>query len=282
MKKDELGNRMKTHYEDRTRFMLPRRAYTIMRIDGKAFHTYTIGLKEPFDDGLIEDMDATACYLCKNIQGAKFAYVQSDEISILITDFDKIGTNAWFDNNIQKMVSIASSLATAEFNRLRLKRNVELMLKFSINKVSDNNETVINRAANFIDRFKLATFDARVFTIPLEEEVVNYFVWRQQDTVRNSIQSVAHSMYSTNELKHKNGSEMQEMIFQKGINWNDYAPRYKRGRFISKHPMDLNTPFSGAENVQYSYKRNVWSTGDCPTFSKDRDFILAYTRPNED
>jgi tRNA(His) 5'-end guanylyltransferase len=270
-KKDALGVRMKEYYEDRTRFMLPRRAYTIMRIDGKAFHTYTIGLKEPFDDGLIEDMDATACYLCKNIQGAKFAYVQSDEISILITDFDKIGTNAWFDNNIQKMVSIASSLATVVFNRLRMLRYVEeqRIAGFPI-------------TSNGLMKLKMASFDARVFTIPLEEEVVNYFVWRQQDTVRNSIQSVAHSMYSTNKLKYKNGSEMQEMIFQKGINWNDFAPRYKRGRFISKHVVDLNTPHTGIQNVERSYKRSIWTSGDCPTFSKDRDFILAYTRPNED
>jgi tRNA(His) 5'-end guanylyltransferase len=131
-------------------------------------------------------------------------------------------------------------------------------------------------------KLKMASFDARVFTIPLEEEVVNYFVWRQQDTVRNSIQSVAHSMYSTNKLKYKNGSEMQEMIFQKGINWNDFAPRYKRGRFISKHVVDLNTPHTGIQNVERSYKRSIWTSGDCPTFSKDRDFILAYTRPNED
>ena len=120
--KDDLGNRMKDSYENRTRFMLGRRSYTLMRIDGKAFHTYTKGLDRPFDAGLIYDMDETTKYLCKNIQGAKFGYVQSDEISILITDFDDIASEMWFDGNLQKMCSISASLATAEFNRLRMKR----------------------------------------------------------------------------------------------------------------------------------------------------------------
>ena len=120
--KDELGDRMKKAYENRTRFYLPRRAYSILRLDGRSFHTFCKGLKKPFDAGLIADMDATACYLCKNIQGAKFAFVQSDEISILLTDFNEIGTDAWFDGNIQKMVSVAASMATAKFNQLRLIR----------------------------------------------------------------------------------------------------------------------------------------------------------------
>jgi tRNA(His) 5'-end guanylyltransferase len=123
--KDELGDRMKEFYEDRTRFKLVRRTNTIIRVDGKAFHTYTKGLKRPFDQGLMDDMDATAEFLCQNIQGAKFAYVQSDEISILITDYDDISTHAWFDGNLQKMSSIAASLATARFNQLRMARSAK-------------------------------------------------------------------------------------------------------------------------------------------------------------
>jgi hypothetical protein len=163
--KDTLGDRMKEYYENRTKTYLPRRTYTLIRIDGKAFHTYTKGLNRPFDDQLMDDMDETAIYLCKNIQGAKLAFVQSDEISILLTDFDKLQTSAWFDGNIQKITSVSSSLATAKFNELRPN--------------------------------KLALFDSRVFTIPSKVEVENYFIWRQQDTVRNSISSVAQSLYSS-------------------------------------------------------------------------------------
>lgn len=228
--KDTLGDRMKENYENRTRTFLPRRTFTIIRIDGKAFHTYTRGLQRPFDDKLINDMDETAGFLCKNIQGSKLAFVQSDEISILLTDFGEINTNAWFDGNIQKIVSVSASLATAKFNELRPN--------------------------------KLAFFDSRVFTIPSRTEVENYLIWRQQDTTRNSISSVAQSLYNHKALEGKNTSEQQEMIFQKGINWNDYAPKYKRGRVIERQSYDKDGTM-----------RSKWISVEPPIFTQDRDFL---------
>ena len=217
--KDALGDRMKDFYEDRTRFKLARRTNTIIRIDGKAFHTYTKGLKRPFDRGLMEDMNKTAEFLCQNIQGAKFAYVQSDEISILVTDYDDISTHAWFDANLQKMASIAASLATARFNQLRMSRSC------SYGQLDKD----------YIDEFKLAMFDARVFQIPYQEEVLNYFIWRQQDATRNSISSVAQAHFSDKELHGKKTNQMQDMLMlEKGINWNDFLPREKRGSVIHK------------------------------------------------
>lgn len=271
--KDELGNRMKLFYEDRTRYYLPRRTYTILRLDGRSFHTYTKGLNKPFDEGLIQDMDETACYLCKNIQGAKFGFVQSDEISILLTDFDKIGTDAWFDGNIQKMASIAASMATAKFNQLRTTRQLkEIAIKKNTQyfPASLQNDMI---PIESLENVKLAEFDARVFTIPSKTEVANMMVWRQQDTVRNSISSVAQSLYSHKELNGKNTNEMQEMIFQKGINWNDYAPKYKRGRFIFKQEVDLETEFVSVDKAQFSYKRTRWVSGECPIFTQDMNFL---------
>lgn len=263
--KDSLGDRMKSYYEDRTRIYLPRRTYTLIRIDGKSFHTYTKGLIKPFDDGLINDMDDTAKYLCKHIQGAKFAFVQSDEISILLTDFDKISTDAWFDGNIQKMASIAASLATAKFNELRRVRAFNVLRDFVLtHTVNDfHKSNTISHLEEIFDN-KLAMFDARVFTIPSRIEVSNYFIWRQQDTVRNSISSVAQSLYSTEELKRKSTSDMQEMIFQKGQNWNDYAPKYKRGRFIEKQETTVN----GAV-------RNKWVSVEPPTFTQEPEYLLS-------
>lgn len=254
--KDTLGDRMKSFYEDRTRILVPRRTYTIIRVDGKAFHTYTRGLKRPFDPGLIEDMNETAAFLCKNIQGSKLAYVQSDEISILLTDFDNISTDMWFDGNIQKMSSISASLATARFNQLRMSR-------LCINKDSDGslNQTDINE-------FKLAMFDSRVFQIPQLVEVENYFIWRQQDATRNSISSVAQSLYSPKELHGKKTDEMQEMIFQKGINWNDYSFREKRGSIIGKVSIDKKIP----EKEEW-VKRNIWRSVETPIFTQDREFL---------
>jgi len=235
--KDNLGDRMKDYYENRTRSFLNRRTYTLIRVDGKAFHTYTRGLERPFDQGLIEDMDATAAYLCKNIMGAKFAFVQSDEISILITDFDDLGTQAWFDCNLQKMASVSASMATRAFNEARLSR--------------------------FGSLTKWAEFDSRVFQISEKDEVANYFVWRQQDTVRNSISSVAQTLYSHKELNGKNMNVQQEMIFQKGINWNDYPAKNKRGRMIVRELYQKEEA-----------TRSRWTSIEVPTFTVDRPFIM--------
>jgi tRNA(His) 5'-end guanylyltransferase len=261
--KDPLGDRMKDFYEDRTRYKLARRTNTIIRIDGKAFHTYTKGLKRPFDEGLMEDMNKTTEYLCQNIQGAKFGYVQSDEISILITDYDDISTHAWFDGNLQKMASIAASLATAEFNRLRLIRKMN---------------TTVATAGSILEQFKHAMFDARVFQIPYQEEVLNYFIWRQQDATRNSISSVAQSLYSTKELHGKKTNDMQEMIFQKGINWNDYKPREKRGSLIRKvehvYARQGEPIMDGKTRVIESYKRSKWEADpETPIFSQTKGYL---------
>jgi len=263
--KDALGDRIKQSYEDRTRYQLPRRSYTIIRIDGKAFHTYTRGLKRPFDTGLMDDMDATAAYLCKNIMGAKFAYVQSDEISILITDFEEEGTQAWFDNNLQKMASISASMATARFNQLRLLRASQ----------SDWCDTMKSLTDEELAQFKLAMFDARVFQIPQKVEVMNYFIWRQQDATRNSISSVAQSLYSPKQLHGVKTDGMQELIFQKGINWNDYTPREKRGGIIKK--VEKTFTREGGD----VYTRNVWELDvETPIFTQNKPY-LYYLTPDQ-
>jgi tRNA(His) 5'-end guanylyltransferase len=272
---DALGNRMKSFYEDRFRYKLPRRSFTVIRIDGKAFHTFTKGLKKPFDGGLMEDMDQTAVYLCKNIQGAKLAYVQSDEISLVLTDFDDLDTAAWFDGNIQKMASIAASLATAKFNQLRMSRST--WEGYDIPGHLDQDD---------IDKFKLAMFDARVFQIPYIEEVINYLVWRQQDATRNSIQSVAQSLYSHSELSGKKQNDLQEMIFQNGSNWNNYTSGEKRGRLIQK--VEKKYLRRGSEvtlienedelDIKISelnvYSRSVWEVNqETQIFSKEKDYL---------
>jgi len=256
--KDVIGDRFKAFYEDRTRIYLPRRTYSIIRIDGKCFGSYTRGLQRPFDMGLIEDMDATAAYLCKNIQGAKFAFVQSDEISVLLTDFDNLNTSAWFDGNIQKISSIAASMATAEFNKLRMVRLFKA-------KDSWGDSVMIT------ENTKPAMFDARVFSIPSKTEVGNYFLWRQNDCTRNSISSVAQSLYSHKELTNKNMSEQQEMIFQKGQNWNDYDAKLKRGRFIDKVEYNKVIP----DDKGTLAKRTKWRSTECPVFTQDWEFLYS-------
>jgi tRNA(His) 5'-end guanylyltransferase len=241
---------MKSNYENRTRFKLTRRTPTIIRIDGKAFHTYTKGLERPFDLALMEDMDETAKYLCKNIQNCKFAYIQSDEISLFLSDWDTSTTDAWFDYNIQKMCSVSASMATSKFNEQRVKRAYE-----------NTTESIDWNGFKFP---KSAEFDSRVFQVPFSE-INNYFLWRQQDATRNSIASVAQSMYSHKELFGKNTDQMQELIFQKGTNWNDYTPYFKRGRVVKKVEVQVNDAV-----------RSKWEVDmGIPVFSQSPDYLMS-------
>lgn len=250
--KDDLGERMKEYYERRTQTHLLRRSYTLIRLDGKAFHTYTRGFERPFDLKLMRIMDQTATKLCELIQGAKMAFVQSDEISILLTDFDTEQTDAWFDGNVQKITSVSASIATAAFNN-GMYLDEEIMASME----------------------KVAYFDSRVFTLPNLNEVTNYFIWRQQDATRNSIQMGAQSVYSQKQLDKKNTSDLQELMFQKGINWNDYPVGFKRGRMILKEKTETveipekHAGFGGTTTVE----RKRWASFEPPVFSQDKAYI---------
>jgi len=201
-----LGDRMKSYYENINRNYLIRKTPVIIRLDGVAFHTKTKhwNLEKPFSDLFINSMRNTAKKLVNRMMGAKVAYVASDEISILLTDLNKITTDAWFDYNVQKLVSVSASFATLYFN-----------------------EEMAQNTSNKYD----GCFDARCFNIP-SHEVENYFFWRWKDFERNSIHMLAHSLYSTNELKGKKCSDMHEMIYQKNKNWSLLPNAYKNGTFL--------------------------------------------------
>lgn len=265
-KNDNLGNRMKG-YENISRYYLTKKTPVIIRIDGKAFHSFTKDFKRPFDDVLIKTMQETAKYLCKNIMGCKLAYTQSDEISLLLVDYERNESQPWFENNLQKMCSVSASMATMAFNKY-FKEEVEDFKDDRWDEkwfYTEKEEELIR--AYFKARDKGAMFDARAFIIP-KEEVCNYFIWRQQDASRNSIQMVAQSMFSHKELQNKNCKELQELIFQKtGINWNDYNTVYKRGSCIIKESYltDNNT------------ERTRWIIDkDIPIFTQDRKYIDKY------
>lgn len=260
--------RMKKNYEGRSRTFLVRRMPVILRLDGKAFHTYTRGLDKPFDEGLIEDMQETAKFLCSEIQGAKMAYVQSDEISILLTDYDKLTTDAWFDYNVQKMVSISASMASAKFNQLRLQRLRTPKFMDEVGQFDFSN----------LQLNSLAYFDSRAFNVP-KEEVANYFLARQKDATKNSVSMLAQSLYSHKELFKKNDSEMQEMCFQKGHNWNDLHYSKKRGSTILKTTTVSGVIWdaSNKENpvTNTTYKRSFWESVETP-IKFDDEFINKF------
>ena len=216
---------MKSNYEQSASFKLPRRMPVILRIDGKAFHTFTRGFKKPFDDNLIEAFQQLSLSLSKEIMNVKLAYLQSDEVSFLLVDYKKEETESWFNNNVQKMSSVSAGLASARFS---------LMFE------------------------REASFDARVFVMP-KEEVCNYFIWRQLDWKRNSIQMLAQANFSQKSLQNLNCDKMQEKLWQeKKINWGKLDAMYKRGSCVKK--------------VEEGWKLDL----EIPDFIKDRNYIEKY------
>lgn len=224
---DELGNRMKTFYENIPKTKLMRRTPVAIRLDGKAFHTFTRHFKKPFDEILIASMQQTMKYLCENIQGCVFGYTQSDEITLILVDYRKFTSAAWFDYEVQKMCSIAASMATLAFNKFFVLEFEEFHRWVCEGNPTDE-EKLLNDAY-YNAMYKGAMFDARVFNIP-KEEVTNLIYWRQLDAIRNSIQMVGQANFSHKELQNKSCNDIRNMlIMEKNIDWDDYPTTQKRG-----------------------------------------------------
>jgi len=234
---DELDKRMKEYYEQIPKTKLMRRTPVIIRIDGKAFHTFTKGMNRPFDDILIKTMQETTKYLCENIQGCVLGYTQSDEISLVLIDYQRLTTDAWFDYEVQKMCSVAASMATMAFNKFF---NNIVESEYKVRKELCKNNTGNSEKANamfdvYFKKMNCAMFDTRCFNIP-KEEVANYIYWRQLDATRNSIQMVGQANFSHKELHNKSCNMIQDMLMiQKEINWNDLPTYQKRGTCVTKH-----------------------------------------------
>lgn len=270
----DIGNRMKENYENRYRFSLTRRVPVIIRLDGKSFHSFTKGFRRPFDELLYRTMTRTGLELVKNIQGSKIAYIQSDEISILLIDYYKLNMSAYFDYNINKVNSVTSSMATLYFNRI---------FREEIDRFSDNiyNEELKLRNRPIIEQYEFyqseyvkelnnlyqiyksrvdsAIFDCRCFNIP-ESELTNYFIWRQLDATRNSIEMFGQKYYKPNQLKGVSCNQIQEMLFKEyKINWNDNPAYIKRGSSVIRDE-----------------SRNWIIDEEIPIFTSDRNYIERF------
>ena len=273
MDKTTLGDRMKNNYENISRYYLTRRMPVIIRVDGRSFHTFTKGFKKPFDDVLVKTMQDTMKYLCENVQGCVLGYTQSDEISLVLTDYAELTTDAWFGNNLQKMCSVSASMATLTFNKAfndNIVKYIDNNLDADCGVTKDLTEytKILINARN-----KGAMFDSRVFTIP-KEEVCNYFIWRQQDSTRNSIQSVGQANFSQRELNGKSCNDIQDMLMmQKSINWNNYATTLKRGSCCIKID-DSITKYDEVGNICDYIPISKWAIdNEIPIFTQDRNYI---------
>ena len=239
--RDDLGTRMKLYYETIPKTRLMRRCPVAIRIDGKAFHTFTRGFDKPFDEVLVKSMQNTMKYLCENIQGCVFGYTQSDEITLILLDYQTLDTDAWFDYEVQKMCSIAASIATMAFNKY-FAEEVDLYN-------SNPNNSAIQANWYIAAKLKGAMFDARVFNIP-KEEVTNLVYWRQLDAARNSVQMVGQANFSHKELQGKSCNDIQDMLMtEKGINWNDFPTYLKRGSACIKKDKVVNVEYASSNAV---------------------------------
>jgi len=263
-------------YEATTRFLLPRRTYTVLRIDGRAFHTWTRGLEKPYDREFMSYMDMAAIALCEEIAGAQFAYVQSDEISVLAVDFLDIKTEPWFDGGVQKWASVGASIATREFNVYVASGYFGRMYD------EEHDPGAAAEYSKIAKKAPDATFDARVYTIPDLIEVENYFVWRQQDAERNSVAMLAQSYASHKQLMGKKRADQHEIIHAAGDNWAKHPVSFKHGRVVRRDPCKPLFPegvSDAAVRAELQRARELSKTSnwivdkDTPVFTKNRTYL---------
>ena len=271
----ELSNRMKNYYEQVSKTKLMRKCPVAIRIDGCHFRTFTKNLNKPFDDIIIKTMQSTMKYLCANIQGCILGYTQSDEITLILTDYKNIDSDAWFDYEVEKLCSVSASMATLAFNQF-FKENVTLYkLKVSLYKfkaydgISKYKDDITEKYIKNLDKAieNGAIFDARCFNVP-KEEVTNLLYWRQKDAIRNSIQMVGQANFSQEELNHKSLEDIKHMLCDKNIVW-DVFPKAKRfgSCCIKKETViENNNP-----NEPDIYKRNKWVIDDDIPLFKDEN-----------
>lgn len=245
MSRDSLGERMK-RFEDVTRASLTPRMPAIVRLDGKAFHTFTRRCEKPFDEAFQRCMWDAALYVCERVQGCRLAYVQSDEISLLLIDYEDLFSQGWFDHDVRKIVSVSAGMAAAAFGRYW---------------------------GGTIDG-ELPVFDSRVWNVP-REDVANYFVWRQQDAVRDSIQGLAQAHFSAKSMHGQSCSVLQERLFaEKGINWNDCRTVQKRGACLAWLP-SADPPAEPGGRQKHEWALDL----EPPTFTQERRYVERYVYP---
>lgn len=304
---DDLGCRMKTFYEQIPKTRLMRRCPVVIRCDGRSFHTFTKKFQKPFDEVLIKTMQETMKYLCENIQGCVLGYTQSDEITLILIDYKKITSSAFFDYEVQKICSITASMATMAFNKF-LKKNIDeyslnnmgtaFILHGETGRLSDKEKNILKNIMIYEEAYhKGAMFDARCFNIP-KEEVTNLVYWRQLDASRNSIQMVGRANFSHKELQNKSCNDIQDMLMtQKGINWNDLPTYQKRGsccvkenHFIENEkgtqicfPEGCSDPFEDEETLTGVYRSSWIIDTEIPIFKGEgRDYIDRLIYVGED
>lgn len=266
---DALGDRQKVYENAEAGRRLMPLLPVLARVDGRAFHSFVRGLDRPYDTRLTGLMVDTAVHLARETNAA-MAYTQSDEITLAWHSTDH-RSQIWFDGRVAKMTSQLAAHATLAFNRAL---------------------AAVPSMTSYLDRWP--TFDARVWNVPNRTEAANVFVWREWDATKNSISMAASCHYSTRELHGKNGSEKQEMLWHKGINWNDYPAFFKRGTYVQRRKVvrpftatemeSLPTRHEARANPGLMVERSEWGVVEMPiitTVVNREDVIFNGARPEQ-
>ena len=270
---DDLGTRMK-EYEKRNRYYLQRRIPVLIRLDMRAGHSFTKGFQRPFDEVFMKTMQETAKYLCENVMNCKLAYVQSDEITLVLIDYKQLNTEAFFGYRVDKLCSITASMATTAFNKAFCTNALSYISDLDFTSLSEDKKKEAFYQYGVYDKAisRGAMFDARVFNIP-KEEVTNCVYWRQLDATRNSIQMVGQANFSHKELQNKSCNDIQDMLMlQKGINWNDLPTYQKRGSCVvrNKIVVESNDVTESIKLRDPSKSENEWIIDkEIPIFKGD-------------
>ena len=260
MNYSDFDIRMKENYEKRSRNYLTRRIPVVIRVDGKCFSSFCKRFEKPYDEFLNNSLNKVTQYLCANIQGAKFAERHSDEISILVTDYDSIGTDCYFDYNVQKVCSVVASMATAEFCRILMKESVD-------SAYGDGDEGILLWGESW------PSFDARCFNLP-EHEIENYFWWRMLDAKRGSINMMAQSKFSHKSLQGLSCDQMQEKLWQeKQINWAKLPQGQKIGFTCERKTVDKPIPAGPRKGDMV--ERKIWDIVESPATKTELDDRIA-------
>lgn len=281
----EIENRMKEFYENVPRTRLMRRCPVALRMDGKAFKHFTENFKKPYDRLFRDTMQETMLSLCQSIQGCVFGYTQSDEITLILVDYETFSQEAWFNYEIQEMVSTAASMTTMYFNKIFERKTREFVMEnyylmdsndsFSPDSDSisgdgfspeENPDEELRRYVEIYNDAvsKGAMFDAQCFNVP-KEEVTNLIYWRQLDAIRNSVQMAARTHLSNTEVKNKTTKEMKQMLEQIGITWEDYPMDCQRGACAIRGQRD------GDVRPHWYVDKNI------PIFKgEDRDYVNRF------
>lgn len=247
------AKRMK-EYELAFRQFIPAKSYAIIRVDGRAFHTLTQDMDKPFDEGFMNGMDWAAVALCEEIQNAQFAYVQSDEISVLVTDL-RAKDQQWFGGEVPKWLSISAACATSGF------RNWQQVSGFT---------------------GPAGLFDSRVMVLPNRDEVINYFLWRQADAARNAVQAVGQSVFTPQELHKVSVVGITNMLNMRGIYMDQYPVGARTGRVVTHNPAvrEINyTHKRTGEEFSHTVIRHFWEASNAPWFDWDEAGFLESRVP---